>query len=467
MRHPFTGRLIAVAVSFALVPCVTRADDWPQWLGPERDGIWRETGVIESIPAGGLKVAWRVPVNGGYAGPAVAGGKVYVTDRVLAAGVKNPSNAFARDAVAGKERVLCYDAASGKQLWEYAYPCTYTISYAAGPRCTPVVAGGKLWTLGAMGDLVCLDATSGKLLWAKNLPKDYEASVPMWGYAAHPLLDGDKLICLVGGKGSVAVAFEKDTGKERWRALSMQHEPSPPNHEIGYCPPVIFQVGDTRQLIIWHSEAANGLDPETGKVYWSVPIQSGASMTIPTPRLDGDRLFLTSFYGGSTLIKLDPQNPTSASVLWQSKLTKSAPEVPKNTTKLHCVMSTPYIKDGYIYGVCSYGQLRCIRLDNGERVWEDLRSTGSAKQPTERWANAFLVQHGDRVFMPNEKGDLVIARLSPKGYDEIGRVHLMDPTGKAMGRSIVWSHPAFANRCMYARNDKELICVSLAADAAH
>src|SRR5207237_2610062 len=123
------------------------------------------------------------------------------------------------------------------------------------------------------------------------------------------------------------------------------------------------------QLIIWHSEAANGLDPETGNVYWSVPISSGASMTIPTPRLSGDKLFLTSFYGGSTLIKLDGEDPKSATVLWKSKLAKTGPEVPQNTDKLHCVMSTPYIQDGFIYAVSSYGQLRCIRLDAGRRVW--------------------------------------------------------------------------------------------------
>ena len=212
------------------------------------------------------------------------------------------------------------------------------------------------------------------------------------------------------------------------------------------------------------SRAANGLDPETGKVYWSVPIDSKASMTIPTPRLAGDRLFLTSFYGGSALIKLNPDDPTSASIVWQSKLARAGQEMPNNTTKLHCVMSTPYIKDGYIYGVCSYGQLRCLRLEDGERIWQDLHATGSVTEPTERWANAFLIPNGDRFFLPNEKGDLIIARLTPKGYEEISRTHLLEPTGNAMGRKVVWSHPAFANRCMYARNDKELICVSLAAE---
>jgi outer membrane protein assembly factor BamB len=440
------------------------ADDWPQWLGPERDGVWRETGIVEKLPAAGPKVLWRVPVGGGYSGPAVANGKVYITDRVLAKSAKNPSNAFSREPVQGEERVLCLDATTGTIVWQHRYPCVYTISYAVGPRCTPVVSGGKLWSLGSMGDLVCLDANDGRPIWSKNLPKEYDAEVPMWGYAAHPLLDGDKLICLVGGKGSVAVALDKDTGKERWRALSLDKAPSPPNHEIGYCPPVIFQVGKTRHLIIWHSEGANGLDPETGKVFWTVPIQSGASMTIPTPRLAGDKLFLTCFYGGSTLIKLDPDNPTSASVVWQSTLARTNPETAKNTTKLHCVMSTPYIKDGYIYGVCSYGELRCLKLDDGARIWQDLRATGSKKEPTERWANAFIIPNGDRVFLPNEKGDLVLARLSPSGYEEISRVHLLEPTGNAMGRKVVWSHPAFANKAMFARNDKELICVSLAAE---
>jgi outer membrane protein assembly factor BamB len=394
---------LLTTVAILLMPAATRADDWPQWLGPQRDGIWRETGILENFPAAGPKILWRVPVSGGYAGPAVAAGKVYVTDRVLAAGVKGQSDAFSRKPLEGQERVLCLDAGTGKVIWERGYPCTYTISYAAGPRCTPIVAGGKVWTLGSMGDLYCLDAADGRVIWSKNLAKDYDTSVPMWGYSASPLLDGDKLICLVGGKGSVVVAFDKDTGKERWRSLSMEKEPTPPNHEIGYCPPVIFQVGKTRQLIVWHSEAANGLDPETGKVYWSVPITSGASMTIPTPRLAEDRLFLTSFYGGSTLIQLNPESPSSASIIWQSKLTRTGMELPQNTTKLHCVMSTPYIKDGFIYGVCSHGQLRCLRLDDGERVWEDLRATGSQKEAKERWANAFLIPNGDRFSCPTRR----------------------------------------------------------------
>src|SRR5215469_11971433 len=124
--------LLIPAVLLSL-PTLARADDWPQWLGPQRDGVWRETGILDRFPKGGPKVRWRTPLGGGYAGPAVAGGRVYVTDRVLAPGVRNPDNPFGRGKLAGKERVLCLDEATGKLLWEHAYDCTYTISYPAGP----------------------------------------------------------------------------------------------------------------------------------------------------------------------------------------------------------------------------------------------------------------------------------------------------------------------------------------------
>src|SRR5262249_7128781 len=127
--------------------------------------------------------------------------------------------------------------------------------------------GGKVWTLGTMGDLLCLDAANGNVLWSKDLAKDYyQTPIPQWGFAGHPLLDGDRLICLVGGPGSVVVAFHKDTGKEIWRALSAK--------EPGYAPPVIYQLGGKRQLVVWSAEAVNGLDPETGKVYWTQPFGS-------------------------------------------------------------------------------------------------------------------------------------------------------------------------------------------------
>jgi hypothetical protein len=150
-------------------------------------------------------------------------------------------------------------------------------------------------------------------------------------------------------------------------------------------------------------------------------------------------------------------------VLWQSKWAKGGRgESPNKTDQLHAIMPTPFIRDGHIYGVCSYGELRCLKEDTGERVWMTLQATGSQKEPTERWANAFLVEQGDRFFLFNEKGDLIIARLTPKGYEESSRAHILKPDNTMPGRPVIWSHPAFANQCVYARNDHEIVCVSLA-----
>src|SRR5262249_12478839 len=155
--------------------------------------------------------------------------------RQLGQGVSNPSDPFARGQVPGRERVLCLNEADGKTIWQYDYDCPYTVSYPAGPRATPVVSGGKVYTLGAEGHLFCLEAKTGRVLWSHLFTKDYNIPTPLWGFAGHPLLDGNKLICLVGGAGSVAVAFNKDSGQELWRALTAK--------EPGYAPPVIIDAG--------------------------------------------------------------------------------------------------------------------------------------------------------------------------------------------------------------------------------
>jgi outer membrane protein assembly factor BamB len=438
----FSSRFPGV-IAFVLAVVVVRSDDWPQWLGPQRDGVWRETGLVEKFPADGPQVRWRTPVGSGYTGPAVAQGRVFVMDRQLAAGATNPGDPFAKTTIPGTERVLCLDAAGGKVLWKHEYECPYTVSYPAGPRATPTVVEGKVYTLGAEGNLFCLEAVSGKVLWSRDFKKDFGAKTPLWGFAAHPLIDGKKLVCLVGGEGSVAVALDKDSGEQLWRALSAK--------EPGYCPPMIYEFGGKRQLIIWHPEAVNALDPQTGKVYWTHKVEARSGLSIPTPRQAGDRLFITSFYNGSLMLRVDSDTP---SVDWQSTKVSE-----KDTDGLHSIMPTPFVVDGYVYGVCSYGQLRCLKADTGDRLWETFQPiTGKS----ERWGNAFITKNGDRYFLSNEKGDLIIARLTPEKYEEISRAHLLEPTNTDPGRPVVWSHPAFANRCVYARNDKEIICVSLA-----
>jgi outer membrane protein assembly factor BamB len=446
--YPKWGFRSCATCALLLVSNTGSADDWPQWLGPNRDSVWRETGIVERFPTNGPPIRWRASIGAGYAGPAVANGRVYLADRQLAPGVSNPADPFDRGVIRGFERVLCLNEADGQVIWKHEYECPYSISYPAGPRVAPLVSGGKVYTLGAEGNLFCLDARSGEIHWSRDFKKDFGIKAPLWGFAGHPLLDGNRLICLVGGAGSTAVAFDKDTGKEIWRALNAV--------EPGYSSPIIYEAGGKQQLILWHPEAANSLDPKTGEVYWSVPFKSRSGMTIATPRKLGDWLLLTSFYSGSLMLRLDSAKPV-ATTTWRTQKVSE-----KDTTHLNAVMCTPFLQAGYIYGVCSYGQLRCLKMDAGERVWETFQATTSG-EPV-RWANAFIVKNGDRFFLFNEKGDLIIAKLSPRGYEEISRAHLLEPTGSAAGRLVLWSHPAFANRHVYVRNDKEIICADLAAN---
>ena len=445
-------RTTLLTMALFLLAAPAPGNDWPQWMGPNRDSVWSESGIVQKFTTNGPPILWRASIGAGYSGPSVAKGRVYLTDRQLAEGVSNPANAFARGIINGSERVLCLNESDGKLIWKHEYECPYTMSYPAGPRVAPLVSEGKVFTLGAEGNLLCLAAETGKVLWSRDFKKDFNINTPLWGFAGHPLLDGNRLICLAGGDGTTAVAFDKDSGKEIWRALSAK--------EPGYSSPMLCEFGGKRQVIIWNPESANGLDPNTGAVYWSQPFASRSGMTIATPRMLGNRLLFTSFYSGSLLLGAPTVTQAEGTnskpvVLWQTQKPSE-----KDTTHLNAVMCTPFLEDGYIYGVCSYGQLRCLKLETGERVWETFQAT-TAGEPV-RWANAFLVKNGERFFLFNENGDLIIAKLTPQGYQELSRAHLLEPTNTAAGRNVVWSHPAYANRHIYARNDKEIVCADLA-----
>ena len=437
----YNGLCAAILVFASQHSCL--AADWPQWMGEKRDGVWRETGILEKFPEGGPAIKWRVPISGGYAGPAVANGRVFVMDFVRSAGDATPSPDV-RSEVQGKERVLCLNAASGKEIWKHEYDCPYRISYASGPRCTPTVDGGKVYTLGAEGNLFCLDAAKGKVLWSKDLRKEYKAETPQWGFTGHPLVDGEKLICLVGGPGSVAVAFDKNTGKEIWKSITAK--------EAGYAPPTMIEAGGRKQLLIWHAEELCSLNPESGKQYWSIPLKPMYGMSIMAPRKFEDYLYAGGIGEVSVLLRLAKDKPAAEEV-WRGEKTSS----------VYSVCSTPIIDDdGTLYGVCQRGQLRGVDLATGNRLWESLQPTTGGRPQNS--GTAFLVKNEERFFLFNETGDLIIARLSPKGYEEISRAHLLEPTSDAFGRLVVWSHPAFAQKCIFARNDKEIVCASLAKE---
>jgi outer membrane protein assembly factor BamB len=434
---------IAALVTAAAATLAAAADDWPEFRGAGRLGLWNETGIVDRFPEGGLPVLWRTPIKSGYAGPAVANGRVFVTDYAESARLR------------GTERALALDERTGKILWTREWPVAYgalSFNWAIGPRATPTVDGDRVYVLGATGVLLCLDAATGAVRWQKDYVKDYGTELPTWGMTGAPLVDGNRLIALVGGEPDAKVmAFDKMTGRELWRALPSDSEP-------GYAQPIIIQAGGARQLIIWHPKAVASLDPATGKVYWELPMEVGYGMTLATPVQSGSRLLVTSFYNGSMMLELDPSRP-AARVLW-----KGTSDNEIQTDGLHATINTPIVVGDYIYGICSYGQFRCLKASTGERVWE----TQVVTKERARWASGLMVRNGDRVFINNDRGELIMARLSPQGFDEIGRTPLIKPTSPPGNRreltTVNWSHPAYANRHIYARNDEEIVAFSLAAD---
>jgi len=402
------------------------AEDWPEWRGAGRRGEWRENGIIRQFPSEGLPVRWRVPVKGGYSGPAVAGGKVFITD------YEN-----------GSERLLAIEEATGRILWSHSWKAEYRgLEYPSGPRATPTVDGDRVYALGAMGHLWCMRANDGRAVWSRDFQKEFGTMVPAWGMTAAPLVIENILIAVVGGRpDSKVVAFDKKTGRELWRALSSE------DSEPGYSQPFLTSTG---RLIVWHAGAISCLDSRSGKVFWEHPFRIHMSTPIATPVESGPFVLVSAFFQGSRLLRQD-----SGELIWGG-----TSDSERNTDTLHALLGSPVINDGYIYGVCNYGQLRCLKLSTGERVWESQQATVERA----RNVSAYLVHHRDRTVIFNDRGELILARLRPAGYEEISRTQLIRPTSKQGSRrelgAVAWSHPAFANRHIVVRNDEEVIRVS-------
>ncbi len=435
-----------MALFVVCTAAVIHGEDWPEFRGRGRLGVWNETGIVDKFPASGLKVLWRTPLRAGFAGPAVVNGRVFVTDYVETTRPR------------GTERALALDEKTGKVLWTREWPVDYRgISYAVGPRATPTVDGERVYVAGADGKLLALDVKTGAVLWKKDYVADYKTDPRTWGFdwgfSSAPIVDGDRLICLVGGRPDAkVVAFDKATGKEIWRALSSE------DSELGVAQPIIVTAGGTRQLIVWYPGAVASLDPVTGKKYWEQPYKVGAGMTVATPVQNGNLLFFTNFYDGPMMLELDEKKP-AAKVVWKGK---SDNEI--QTDGLHSTICTPAIVGDYIYGLCSFGQFRCLNAKTGDRIWD----TQAVTKERARWASGIIVRNGDRLFINNDRGELIIAKPSPDGYQEVSRTQLIKPTSPPGNRreleAVNWSHPAYANKHIYARNDNEIIAASLAVD---
>ncbi len=431
---------LAASLVLLLTPAVLQADDWPQWLGAKGDSHWNETGLMAKFPAAGPVVKWRVPVRWGYSGPAVAGGKVFIMDYDITEGTPD-ANPGGRTKIQGKERVRCFESATGKELWTHAYDAPYELSFPAGPRCTPTVDGDFVYSLGAEGMLTCLSIADGKLLWEMDLKKSYQVSSPIWGFASHPLVVGDLLIVKPGGDGTTVVALDKKSGKEVWRALTSK--------EPGYAPAVLINHGGKEQIILSHGEALNSLDPLTGKVYWTVPFVPSYGMAIMAPRLAGDFLVMGGMGKKSIGLKLKADQ-TTPEIAWEG--TPKTGLSPKN--------STPVVDGGLVFGCDADGELRCFDPATGTRIWTTTAVLGS----TPGSGTFFAVKASPHWVLFNELGELILADLTREGYNETGRAKILEPTSPGMGRKVVWTHPAFAEKSVFVRNDVELVCVSLAAE---
>lgn len=428
MQFSTKSLLAAILTLCVLLSAAARGEDWPQWRGPGRDSVCSEAGLLQSFPAAGLKVRWRAPVGWGYSSPVVAQGRVYLADSEL---VKPKA----------KERLQCWDEATGKQLWIHAYDVAYEDwafdpTQEIGPVATPIVQDGKIYTVGRRGHLYCLDSVKGDVLWQKNLEEDYGFKFAPG--APSPLLEGDLLIVFVGGKKpeSCVVALHKDTGKEVWKAL---------DESLTFSSPIVVTAGGKKQLIIWTQESVTSLDPATGTTWWAQRLLTSSDYAVSTPVFHKGRLLI-----GGLMFELSSEKP-EAKVLWPAS---KAP-----ARRIYSHTSTALFRGEHLYSAKSTGELVCVDASTGKQVWETTkvtdRKSGSA---------IFVTPNGDSVLLYNNLGELIRAQLTPQGYKEISRVLVLPPTLPFGGRNVAWSAPAYANRCIFARNGKELICASLAAE---
>jgi outer membrane protein assembly factor BamB len=404
-------RSFFIACSSVFLGGCVLAADWPQLLGPTRNAVSAETGLAKSWPEQGPPVVWEREVGEGFSGPVVSGGALVLFHRV------------------GDEEVVeALDAASGKPRWRFAYPTAYSDPYGKGdgPRSTPLVAGGKVYTLGAEGALHCLDLKDGKKVWQRSLAKDYELRQTFFGVGTSPLLEGDLLLVNVGARGAGIVAFNKDSGKEVWKAT---------DDEGSYSSPVAATIGGARHIFFFTRTGLVDLDPKGGTVRFSKRWRSRmqASVNAAAPLVIGDEVFLTASYG------------TGAVLLRVSK--DGAEEVWKGDESLSSHYNTPVVKDGYLYGIDGRqeagARLRCVELKSGQVKWEK-----------DRFGCASMILADGQLIALTENGDLVLIEPTPEGYREKARAAVLRATPCR-------AEIALADGRLYGRDGKRLVCWNL------
>ena len=411
MRLGFAGLLLVFATNLW-------AEDWSRWRGPRGDGTWKAPALSEKWPEDGLKRIWKRSVSPGFSGVSVVDGRVFLMDR--------PDKKEHGET----ERVLCLDANSGNILWSFSYKAEYgDLDYGKGPRASVTVRSGKAYSLGAVGHAFCLDVKTGKRLWGRDLMKEEKSEIPTWGFSAAPEPYGERMLYHVGARpiGSV-LALDSITGETRWRTGK---EPA------GYGPPVPITRGGRRELICWGPNHIVGLPVDGGDELWKIPYKITYGVAVATPIYRDGIVLVCGYWHGSKAIELG-EGPGDAKIIWEEE------------EALCGLMSQPLYRDGFCYLLDRRHGLTCFELKTGKILWRDNHKL----TPKDRNPQASLVWVGEtnRALALNANGELVLCELTPKGYRELARDQV---TGKT------WAHPAYSGNRVYARSDREIVCLEL------
>lgn len=405
-----------LAFTFTLA---AQAEDWPQWRGPKRDGISRETGLLKEWPAEGPKLLWHLKeIGGGYSTPSIVGQRIYVL------GNEGMDNEF----------VQALAVSDGKKVWSATLG---KVGPNQGPqypaaRSTPTLDGDVLYALGSDGDLACLETSGGKVRWSKNLRSEFGGKPGKWAYAESPLIDGDTLVCTPGGADATIVALNKKTGEVIWKSAV------PGGDQSGYASVIISDIGGVKQYVQFLEKGLVGVDAKTGKFLWRYEqTAKGSPANIPTPVADKDYVYSGAGRSGGGLVKVKRAN--DGFEVEQIAFTPKLPTSIGGAVKL----------GDYLYGTTGQALL-CAEFTTGNLKWED-RAVGAASL---LYADGCLYLHG-------ENGQVALVEPSPEGYREKGR--FTPPEGPARGNSKAWAYPAVANGRLYIRDLTSLWCYDVKA----
>jgi outer membrane protein assembly factor BamB len=384
----------------AAAPAPSR-NAWTNFRGARRDGKYDEGSISTNWPANGLPVLWKQPVGVGHASFVVADGKAYTIEQRRR-----------------QEVVAAYDINNGHELWTQKWNASFADSTGDGPRATPTWDQGRIYALGATGELRCLDANSGAVVWGKNILKDNAAQNLQWAQAASPLIVDDKVIVLPGGaNGKSVVAYNKNTGSPVWKVLDDQQ---------AYVSPMLVDLAGRRQIVVVSSFRVVGLAPENGALLWSYPWDTDMGINVSQPIVvDRNRFFISSGYGkGAALVEVKGSgNSFTASTVWENKNMKNK----FNSSVLH---------NGYIYGLDEQ-ILVCLDVNTGERKWKD-----------GRYGFGQVILAGNHLIVTSEQGDVALVNASPDKYTEVARFKGLE--------GQTWNYPAIAGGKLLVRNSNEM-----------